>query len=80
MSITEILPLVESLQNDDKFRLMHFLVSELSVEEDIRLETWDTTQVKPIGRVYYSGRSDNALHVRELLFAERRQAIKQRQQ
>jgi len=78
MSITEVLPLVESLPHNDKFRLMQFLVSALAVEEDIRLETWDTATATPVGRVYYSGRSDNAKRVRELLFAERRQAIQLR--
>ncbi len=79
MSIAEILPLVESLPHEDKFRLVQFLVSTLAVEEGITLEAQNTTTINPVGKVYYSGRSDNSKRVRELLFAEKRQAIRQRQ-
>lgn len=80
MSISEILPLVKSLPHDDKFRLMQFLVSVLAGEEGVKLETQNVTTTKPVGNVYYSGRSDNAKRARTLLFTEKRQAIKQRQQ
>ena len=80
MSIAEILPLVEALPHDDKFRLMQFLVSRLAVEEGISLDARDTVPIKPIGKVYHSGRSDNSKRARKLLFEEKRQTIQQRQQ
>ena len=73
-----MLPLVKSLPYSDKLRLMQFLISTLSNEEDAKLEVQDTAIVKPIGKVYYSGHSDNAKQARMLLFSEKRQAIQQR--
>ncbi len=79
MSIAEILPLVESLPHDDKFRLMQFLVAKLAIEEGISLEVKGKKAIKPVGKVYRSGRSDNSKRAREILFEEKRQSIQQRQ-
>lgn len=80
MNITEILPLIESLPHDDKFRLMQFLVTKLAIEEGISLEKKEgTATIKPVGRIYYSNKSDNSRRAKELLFAEKQKNIQQRQ-
>lgn len=79
MGIAEILPLVDSLPHDDKFRLMQFLVAKLAVEEGISLDTKNPAPIKLIGKIYHSGRSDISKRARELLFEEKRQNIQQRQ-
>lgn len=79
MNITELLPLIESLPHDDKFRLMQFLVSKLAVEEGISLENKERAVIKPVGRIYYSKQSDNSRRAKELLFSEKKQRIQQRQ-
>ncbi|EDN69593.1 hypothetical protein BGP_1939 [Beggiatoa sp. PS] len=85
MSITEILPQVESLPHADKFRLIQFLISKLAREEGISLEPrkkalsqHESLSPKPIGRVYYSGRTDISMRAKDLLFEEKLQAIRQR--
>jgi len=79
MGISEILPLVESLPHDDKFRLMQFLVSKLAVEEGISLDARNPAPIKPVGNIYHSGRTDISKHSKEHLFEEKRQSIQQRQ-
>lgn len=71
MNITEILPLIESLPHDDKFRLMQFLVTKLAGEEGISLKNEEKRAIKPVGRIYYSNKPDNSRHVKELLFTEK---------
>ena len=82
MSITEIMPLVETLPHADKLRLVHFLVSKLASEEKISLDqnsdSITQSPPKPVGRVYYSGRSDISVNARELLFKEKAEAIEKR--
>ena len=79
MSVTELFPLVEGLDHQDKFRLMQFLVQKLAGEEGISLESAPKAKVKPIGRVYYSQQSDHSKNAKALLFAERLKTIQQRQ-
>ena len=82
MSITEILPLVESLPHDDKFRLIQFLISKLANEEGVSLEQQNVQQnvehPRPIGNIYYSGRTDISVRVKNLLFEEKLQAMQKR--
>jgi len=78
MGIAEILPLVESLPHDDKFRLMQFLVSTLAIEEGIALEARNIAPIKPIGKIYHSGRADISKRARELLFKEKHKSIQER--
>lgn len=86
MSINELLPLVESLSHADKIKLIHFLVSKLASEENISLERNEVTNSvsqlspKPVGRVYYSGRSDVSVKAEELLFKEKTKEIQQRRE
>ena len=37
MSLTEVIPIIESLPHTDKFKLMQFLLHQLAKEEDISL-------------------------------------------
>lgn len=78
-SITDILPLIESLPHEDKFRLMQFLVSKLATEEGISLDDKARPAIQPVGRIYYSNKSDNSRKVKDLLFKERQRQIQQRQ-
>jgi hypothetical protein len=79
MNINEILPLIESLPHDDKFRLMQFLVTKLAGEEGIFLKNGEKNTIKPVGKIYYSNKSDNSRRVKELLFAEKQKSIQNRQ-
>lgn len=80
MNITEIIPLIESLPHDDKFRLMQFLVTKLAGEEGISLKNMEQKTIKPVGRIYYSNKSDNSRRAKELLFSEKQRSIQQRQE
>jgi non-ribosomal peptide synthetase component E (peptide arylation enzyme) len=37
MSLTEVIPIIESLPHTDKFKLMQFLLHQLAKEEEISL-------------------------------------------
>ena len=39
MTITEVIPIIESLPHADKFKLMQFLLAQLAKEEGIPLQT-----------------------------------------
>ncbi len=39
MTITEVIPMIESLTHADKFNLMQFLLAQLAKEEGIPLQT-----------------------------------------
>ncbi len=75
MSVTELFPLIEDLDHQDKFRLMQFLVQKLAHEEGIALEQTPKKAIKPVGRVYYSQQSDHSKNAKALLFSERIEAI-----
>ena len=83
MSITEIMPLVETLPHADKLRLVHILVSKLARDEKISLDDSSVdTEVKStpksVGRVYYSGRSDVSVNAKDLFFKEKIEAVEKR--
>jgi len=85
MSIIKVLPIIDSLPHRDKFQLVQLIISQLANEEEIYSAQTNTlprpkSRPKPIGKVYYSGRSDASIRARELLFKEKIQTIQQRNQ
>ncbi len=84
MSITEVIPLIEIMPHKDKFQLVQILISQLAGEEGITLRSQTENQPietipKPIGRTYYSGRSDISTLAKEELFKEKLQRVQSRQ-
>ena len=79
MSIIEIMPLVETLPPADKLILVHLIVPKLASDEKTSLDQYNNfitqSPPKPVGRVYYSGRSDVSVNNRELLFKEKIETI-----
>jgi predicted glycoside hydrolase/deacetylase ChbG (UPF0249 family) len=66
MSIPKVLHEINSLSHSDKFQLVQLILSQLAKEEGIDLKPNQTlvhnnSKPKPIGKVYYSGRSDVSL-------------------
>jgi hypothetical protein len=65
MSMTEMLPLIDSLPHADKFRLIQFLLSKLAMEEGISFEPQKTalsqhdSSLKPIYQ--FDSNAHNAL-------------------
>jgi hypothetical protein len=62
MSISEVLPIINSLPHSDKFQLVQLIISQLAKEKEFYLEPIKSlarfnSKPKPIGKVYYSGRS-----------------------
>ncbi len=83
MSIPKVLPMINSLSHSEKFQLVQLILSQLAKEEGIYLEPSNTStrlnlKPRPIGRVYYSGRSDVSIRAKQLLFQEKIQTIQQR--
>ena len=83
MSIPKVLPMINSLSYSDKFQLVQMILSQLAKEQGIDLKSNQTfghsnSKPQPIGKVYYSGRSDVSLRASQILFQEKVQSITQR--
>jgi non-ribosomal peptide synthetase component E (peptide arylation enzyme) len=48
MSLTEVIPIIESLPHPDKFKLMQFLLVQLAKEEGIPLQMPKVQQQDPL--------------------------------
>ena len=48
MSLTEVIPIIESLPHTDKFKLMQFLLVQLAQEENIPLQMPKVPQQDPL--------------------------------
>ncbi len=78
MSIAKVLPVIDSLPNSDKFQLVQLILSQLANEDQNNTLIHMKSKPKPIGKVYYSGRSDVSIRAKELLFKEKMDKIQQR--